>query len=59
MGGREQRFVFGEVADLYDRSRPGYPEPLVDDVLAYCGRRSPRVLEVGAGTGNLARARRT
>src|SRR2546427_238382 len=49
--GREQRFVFGEVADLYDRARPGYPEALVDDVLECCGLPAPRVLEVGAGTG--------
>ena len=49
--GREHRFVFGEVADLYDRVRPGYPEALVDDVLGFCGLPAPRVLEVGAGTG--------
>src|SRR5258708_2218356 len=48
---REQRFVFAEVADLYDRARPGYPEALVDDVLAFTGTPAPRVLEVGAGTG--------
>jgi SAM-dependent methyltransferase len=48
---REQRFVFGEVADLYDRARPGYPEAMVDDVLRFCGLPAPRVLEVGAGTG--------
>src|ERR1700737_852399 len=49
--GREQRFVFGEVADLYDRARPGYPGALGDDVLGFCGLPAPRVLEVGAGTG--------
>src|SRR5712692_3838624 len=48
---REERFIFGEVAGLYDQARPGYPEALVDDVLAYVGQVSPRVLEVGAGTG--------
>ena len=25
-----KRTVFGEVADLYDRARPGYPEQLVE-----------------------------
>ncbi|MGD0447678.1 MAG: class I SAM-dependent methyltransferase [Candidatus Dormibacteria bacterium] len=52
-GGREQRFVFGEVAELYDRARAGYPEPLVDDVLDYVqgDGSSLRALEVGAGTG--------
>jgi SAM-dependent methyltransferase len=34
---REQRAVFGEVADDYDRIRPGYPAQLVDDVLAAAG----------------------
>lgn len=44
--------MFGEVAETYDRVRPGYPEALVDDVLAYAGA-SPgdRAIEVGAGTG--------
>lgn len=46
---REQRAVFGEVADDYDRVRPGYPEQLVDDVLAAAG--PGPVLEAGAGTG--------
>jgi hypothetical protein len=32
---REQRLVFGEVAETYDRVRPGYPQALVDDVLAF------------------------
>jgi SAM-dependent methyltransferase len=48
---REQRFVFGEVPDLYDRARPGYPQALVGDVLAFVGMASPRTLEIGAGTG--------
>jgi SAM-dependent methyltransferase len=47
---RERGTVFGEVAELYDRVRPGYPVALVDEVLAFAPE-SPRVLEVGAGTG--------
>jgi SAM-dependent methyltransferase len=44
--------VFGEVAELYDASRPSYPEQLVDDVLGWAPlERGARVLEVGAGTG--------
>ncbi|HKE66611.1 MAG TPA: class I SAM-dependent methyltransferase [Micromonosporaceae bacterium] len=48
--------VFGEVADDYDRFRPEYPAPLVDDVLAYAGIASGdgagvAALDVGAGTG--------
>jgi hypothetical protein len=49
MATREQRGVFGEVADDYDRIRPGYPGSLVDEVLAAAG--PGPVLEVGAGTG--------
>ena len=48
---RQQSTVFGEVAELYDRVRPGYPDVLVDDVLELTDSASPRVLEVGAGTG--------
>jgi SAM-dependent methyltransferase len=45
---------FGEVAASYDKGRPGYPEALVDDVLALCDiSDDARVLEVGAGTGKL------
>jgi SAM-dependent methyltransferase len=49
---REQRLVFGEVAETYDRHRPSYPDRLVDDLIEQArldGRRA--VLEVGAGTG--------
>ena len=43
---------FDGVADLYDRSRPGYPDALVDEVLAFARLRpGDRVLEIGCGTG--------
>jgi SAM-dependent methyltransferase len=50
---REQRLVFGEVAELYDRARPGYPDALVDDVISFAGAAGAelRAVEVGAGTG--------
>jgi SAM-dependent methyltransferase len=48
---REQRTVFGEVAELYDRARASYPQALVDDVVAHCPTAARRALEVGAGTG--------
>jgi SAM-dependent methyltransferase len=50
---REQRLVFGEAPELYDRARPGYSDALVEDVLAHVGlaASSCRALEVGAGTG--------
>lgn len=42
--------MFGEVADLYDRRRPGYPAAMYDDLLSLMGS-GARALEAGAGTG--------
>ncbi|MGD0589086.1 MAG: class I SAM-dependent methyltransferase [Thermoplasmata archaeon] len=48
----DRRTSFGEDAELYDRIRPGYPDPLFDDLAAITGlREEARVLEVGCGTG--------
>ena len=47
---RVQALVFGEVATEYERVRPGYPEALVDEVLAYAPSQ-PTALDIGAGTG--------
>lgn len=55
MGQREQRLVFGEVAERYHRRRPGYPTAVVELVVASTGT-GGRVLEVGAGTGKLTEA---
>src|SRR5262245_27358131 len=44
--------VFGEVAVQYDRSRPSYPDAMVDDLI---GDTTPRVVDVGCGTGIAAR----
>lgn len=43
---------FGRVAQLYERSRPGYPEAALDWLLPPGAR---RVADVGAGTGKLSR----
>ncbi|HVC23203.1 MAG TPA: class I SAM-dependent methyltransferase [Candidatus Dormibacteraeota bacterium] len=52
MGEREQRLVFGEVAELYDRYRPGYPEAAFDRIMEFSRLRAgQRALEVGSGTG--------
>ncbi len=52
----ERRLVFGDVADLYERVRPSYPDALVDDVVELSGvARAGRALEVGAGTGKATR----
>lgn len=53
----ERRFTFDAVAQLYDDVRPGYPQPLVDDVILLSGIRSgERILEIGCGTGQATAA---
>lgn len=46
---------FGSVASAYERFRPGYPDELADEVLAYAGRPVRTALEIGAGTGKATR----
>jgi trans-aconitate methyltransferase len=43
--------IFGEVADVYDEIRPGYPSRVAEAILAYHGGRPTSVVELGAGTG--------
>lgn len=43
--------VFGEVAEEYDRVRPGYPAELIADMVAHADGQDRRAVEVGAGTG--------
>jgi SAM-dependent methyltransferase len=43
---------FGGVAAAYDRYRPGYPEALIDDLVAL---HPAAVLDIGCGTGKAAR----
>ena len=45
-----ERLIFGQVADVYQRSRPGYP---LEAVRWLTGLGRARVLELGAGTGKL------
>lgn len=47
---RDRSRVFSEVADVYDRARPGYPAEAVRWLV---GSGQSRVLELGAGTGKL------
>jgi hypothetical protein len=46
----EQRETFNAVADLYGSARPGYPDALVNDVIAFAGLKTGDViLEIGCG----------
>ena len=55
--GREQRFVFDEVAELYARVRPTYPAALVDFVIDESGvQPGGRILELRIGPGERQRA---
>jgi len=48
----ELRQKFDQVAVLYDRARPHYPEELFDDLFALAALGpAPAVLEIGCGTG--------
>src|SRR5712691_10919508 len=50
--GRDPTARFTGLAELYARSRPGYPAQAVDFVLATCNLRSGSALvDVGCGTG--------
>ncbi|MFF4805571.1 methyltransferase domain-containing protein [Streptomyces sp. NPDC001351] len=49
--------VFNEVAELYDRVRPGYPDELFADLVAITGMSDrSSVLEVGCGSGQATRS---
>jgi SAM-dependent methyltransferase len=53
----EQRFVFDDIAELYDRVRPGYPDALIEDAIVLSGTlSSARLLEIGCGTGQATSA---
>lgn len=43
---------FGEVADVYDDARPGYPPDLTASIASYVDGPLETVAEIGAGTGH-------
>ncbi len=46
------RHSFDQVAQLYDRARPHYPEALFEDIVDYAELgEDARILEIGCGTG--------
>lgn len=49
---RRLRTTFDDVANVYDEARPGYPEQLIEDVIAL-SEIGPggRILEIGCGSG--------
>jgi SAM-dependent methyltransferase len=52
-GDRHRARSFGSIAEDYDRLRPGYPDALIEDLVAL---EPADVLDVGCGTGKVARA---
>jgi SAM-dependent methyltransferase len=52
-GDRGRAESFGSVAERYDLLRPSYPAALMDDLAALA---PTRVLDIGCGTGKVARA---
>jgi SAM-dependent methyltransferase len=49
---RRRAESFGRQAELYDRARPSYPPPLIDDLVA---GQPADALDIGTGTGKAAR----
>jgi 2-polyprenyl-3-methyl-5-hydroxy-6-metoxy-1,4-benzoquinol methylase len=48
----QRRATFDQVALLYDQARPGYPDALFDDVIAFSHiPPGGQILEIGCGTG--------
>ncbi len=53
----EMRQTFNQVASLYDRNRPSYPEAVFDDLIALSGvGPASRIFEIGCGTGHATQA---
>jgi SAM-dependent methyltransferase len=51
------RSTFEQVAELYDRARPGYPAPFFDELAALAPLpAAARILEIGCGTGQATTA---
>src|SRR5689334_24607823 len=54
---QRQRRGFEQAAEAYDRTRSGYPEELVSEMLETASlNHGGRILEIGCGTGQLTRS---
>ena len=51
----ERALSFGAVAAAYERFRPGYPDEVLDRIVAFAGTPIVTALEIGAGTGKATR----
>jgi ubiquinone/menaquinone biosynthesis C-methylase UbiE len=52
----EQRSTFDQVASVYSKARPDYPDALVDDVVSNADLKpNDRIFEVGCGTGQVTK----
>ncbi len=52
MRDRSVRTTFDDVAEIYDEVRPGYPEQIIEDIIALSGiPEKGDILEIGCGTG--------
>lgn len=52
MTGVDGKTIFDEDARLYARARPGYPEEMIEEAIAYSGvPEGGRILEIGCGPG--------
>lgn len=50
---RTRRITFEETADLYNETRPEYPDVLVEDIIRLSALKADgRILEIGPGAGN-------
>ncbi len=49
---REQKTTFGRISELYEKTRPSYPQALIDDIITFSSiSQNGKILDVGCGSG--------